>query len=151
MASGKQRRKAIKAKRSVNKAKAEAQKPACEPNPLPSGSAPVNEALLAPNNSYGAPDFVYRGHYLDTAFTCGNCGKEEIWTANQQKWWFEVAKGFAYSTAKLCRACRALVRAQKDESRRAHREGAARKKAASPVTPNRRGAEAQRNPRRGKQ
>ena len=127
MASGKQRRKAIKAKRLVNKAKADAQKPACKPNPLPSGSAPVNEASLAPNNSYGAPDFVHRGYYLDMAFTCGNCGKEEIWTASQQKWWYEVAKGFAYSTAKQCRACRALVRAQKDESRRAHREGLARK------------------------
>jgi phage terminase large subunit GpA-like protein len=94
----------------------------------------VNEALLAPNNSYGAPVFVYRGHYLDTEFTCENCGKEQIWTATQQKWWYEVAKGFAYSTAKLCRACRALVRAHKDESRRISLAGLARKKARSQGT-----------------
>lgn len=103
------------------------QAPARESTAKSTGSAPVNEALLAPNNSYGAPAFVSRGYYLDTAFRCGNCGKEEIWTSTQQKWWYEVAKGFAYSTAKLCRACRALVRAQKDESRRVHREGLARK------------------------
>ena len=134
MASGRQRREVIKAKRAVRKSKAAARKPARASKPLPAGSAPVNEALLAPNNSYGAPAFVYRGHYLDTAFTCENCGKEQIWTATQQKWWYEVAKGFAYSTAKLCRACRALVRAHKDESRRMSLAGAARKKARSQGT-----------------
>jgi len=114
------------AKRKADRKKTAA-KPKPEAVPLPAGSAPVDATLLAPNNSYGAPAFVYRGHYLDTEFVCGNCGKAEIWTAAQQKWWYEVAKGFAYSTAKLCRACRALVRAQKDESRRVHREGLARK------------------------
>ena len=90
----------------------------------------MNEALLAPVNSYGAPAFVYRGHYVDTAFRCGNCGREEVWTATQQKWWYEVAKGFVYSTAILCRACRALVRARKEQSRQVSLEGLARKKAA---------------------
>jgi hypothetical protein len=99
MASGKQRRSIIKAKRTVRKAKAEALKPARAPKPVPAGSAPVNEVLLAPYKSYGAPQFVYRGHYLDTAFTCQNCGSEEIWTATQQKWWYERAKGYVYSTA----------------------------------------------------
>jgi hypothetical protein len=62
MASGKQRRSIIKAKRTVRKAKAEALKPARAPKPVPAGSAPVNEVLLAPYKSYGAPQFVYRGH-----------------------------------------------------------------------------------------
>ena len=128
MGSGKQRRSIIKAKRTVRRAKAEALKPVRAPKPLPPGSAPVNEALLAPNNSYGAPDFVYRGHYLDIPFTCAGCGKEEIWTATQQKWWYEVAKGFVYSIAKLCRNCRRKAREQSAESRREHLEGIARKK-----------------------
>ena len=181
MASGKQRRSIIKARRTVRRAKAEALKLAPAPKPLPAGSAPVNEALLAPNDSYAsaeggavpaglpvgatpertiarrtayvcapprshprkrgpcstfrrAPDFVYRGHYLDKPFTCAGCGKEEIWTATQQKWWYEVAKGFVYSIAKLCRNCRRQVQAQKNESRRVHLEGIARKKAGARIT-----------------
>jgi hypothetical protein len=125
MTSGKQRRAEIKNRRAMLKAKAIVKRP---PKPPPMGTAPVNEALLAPNNSYGAPQFVYRGYYLDLPFTCHGCGKEEVWSATQQKWWYEVAKGFAYSTAKLCRTCRREVRARSQESRRLHLEGLARKK-----------------------
>ena len=125
MRSGKQRRVEIRKKRVARKAKAAEKRP---PKPLPAGTAPVNEALLAPNNSYGAPQFVYRGYYLDLPFVCQGCGKEEVWTATQQKWWYEVAKGFAYSTAKFCRACRRETRNRSDESRRLHLEGLARKK-----------------------
>jgi len=125
MSSGKQRRAEIKKRRALRKAKTAGKR---TPKPLPTGTAPVNEALLAPNNSYGAPQFVYRGYYLDLPFVCHGCGKEEVWTATQQKWWYEVAKGFAYSTAKLCRTCRREARARSDESRRLHLEGLARKK-----------------------
>ena len=88
---------------------------------------PVNEALLAPNNSYGAPDFVYRGYYVDRPFRCVDCGKEEVWTGTQQKWWYEVAKGFVYTTAVRCRLCRRKKREQSAESRRVHLEGLERK------------------------
>ena len=47
------------------------------------------------------PDF-----YLDLPFTCRDCGSKEIWTAKQQKWWYEVAQGSIYSRAIRCRACR---------------------------------------------
>ena len=125
MSSGKQRRAEIKKRRALRKVEAIVKPP---PKPPPMGTAPVNEASLAPNNSYGAPQFVYRGYYLDLPFLCHGCGKEEVWTATQQKWWYEVAKGFAYSTAKLCRTCRREARARSDESRRLHLEGLARKK-----------------------
>ena len=128
MKSGKLKAAEIRQKRVTRKAKAAAEK-LPRPKPLPTGSAPVNAALLAPNNSYGFPEFVHRGYYLDLPFSCQGCGKEEVWTATQQKWWYEVAKGFAYSTAKLCRACRRQARARSDESRRLHLEGIARKKA----------------------
>ena len=78
----------------------------------------VNESALAPNNSYGAPKFVYRGYYVDIPFKCRECGKDEVWTAQQQKWWYEVAKGFAYSTAVCCRACRRKEQARKAQARR---------------------------------
>ena len=69
-------------------------------------TAPCNPALLAPDNSYGAPAFVARGYYVDSAFQCVDCKTAEMWRATQQKWWYEVAKGAVYSTAKYCITCR---------------------------------------------
>ena len=66
---------------------------------------PVNPAELAPYN-YDSPDFVARGFYADRPFVCEKCGEPQVWTAEQQKWWYEVAKGSIYSIAKRCRACR---------------------------------------------
>ena len=77
----------------------------------------VNESALKPANSYGAPQFVSRGYYEDVPFRCKICGKDEIWTAMQQKWWYEVAKGFIYSTAVRCRACRRKEQARKKDAR----------------------------------
>jgi hypothetical protein len=88
----------------------------------------VNVEKLAPNNSYGTPDFVARGYYVDKPFTCEGCGLDQVWTATQQKWWYEVAKGYVYSTAKLCRSCRRCERERRSEARRIHLEGVARKK-----------------------
>lgn len=76
---------------------------------------PVNLANLAPNNSYGVPEFVARGTYRDLPFACKDCGKPQVWTAAQQKWWYESAKGFAYSTATRCRPCRKRRRGEKVE------------------------------------
>jgi hypothetical protein len=61
----------------------------------------------APNNSYG-PAKLY---YEDLEFTCRDCGSDQVWTARQQQWWYEVAKGPIYSTAVRCRACRQARRA----------------------------------------
>jgi hypothetical protein len=99
---------------------------------LPPGAVAVNESLLAPYNSYGAPDYVIRGYYIDTPFRCASCGKEEIWKAAQQKWWYEVAKGYVYSTAKLCRNCRRSEQARKAQARQTHLNGLASKKSAKP-------------------
>ena len=82
----------------------------------PSEEVRVNESALAPYNSYGAPDFVRAGRYSDRPFRCRDCGKSEIWTARQQKWWYEVAKGYVYSTAVRCRACRRADRARRGKS-----------------------------------
>jgi hypothetical protein len=130
MKSGKQRRQEISARRKKLKLKHAVMAKPLERAPLPSRLIPVNEALLAPNNSYGAPEFVGRGYYVDRPFRCVDCGKEEIWTGTQQKWWYEVAKGFAYSTAVRCRICRRKKRDQSAESRRIHLEGIERKKLA---------------------
>ena len=93
---------------------------------LPAGAVPAERALLAPYNSYGEPAFARRGYYLDTPFRCVGCGVEQVWTAAQQKWWYEVAKGYPYSLAKQCRACRRARQDRSAASRRVHLEGLAR-------------------------
>ena len=54
-----------------------------------------------PNGSYNPPT-VYR----DFDFTCRDCGTVETWTAKQQQWWYEVAKGEVQSRAVRCHECR---------------------------------------------
>lgn len=85
---------------------------------LPVNVVACDANALGVYNSYGVPAFVERGYYVDTAFTCKDCGKQEIWTAAQQKWWYEIAKGYVYSFAVRCRECRKLKRAQKQQAKR---------------------------------
>lgn len=125
MKSGKQRRLEIKARR-LERAKRRAAGKLDGFGLQRSERIPVDFSQLAPTNSYGVPDF-----YEDIAFACRDCGKEEVWTAKQQKWWHEVAKGNIDSTAVRCRACRKVERERKAEARRVHLEGVARKNALS--------------------
>jgi len=68
----------------------------------PPGAVRADPEQLAHINTYGS----LPAYYIDKPFTCRDCGVEEIWTAEQQKWWYEVAKGHIDSTAVRCRACR---------------------------------------------
>jgi hypothetical protein len=91
------------------------------------GLVRVNVAALAPYNSYGVPAFVARGYYQDLPFDCAKCRAPQVWRAWQQKWWYEVAKGYVDSTAKLCRPCRRREQARRADARRVHLEGLQRK------------------------
>ena len=91
-------------------------------------SVRVNVSALRPYNSYGTPAFVARGYYEDVGFSCADCGSSEVWRATQQKWWYEVAKGYVYSGPKLCRPCRRREQSRKAQARRIHLEGIACKK-----------------------
>ena len=71
-------------------------------NALPEDAVIADLSQQVPNNSYGAPVLFY----VDKPFTCIDCGKNEIWTAQQQQWYYEVAKGSLYATAVRCRSCR---------------------------------------------
>ena len=63
---------------------------------------PADHAKLDHINTYGAlPDF-----YIDRPFSCRNCGKWEIWTAQAQKWYYEEAKGHIDAKAVECHDCR---------------------------------------------
>ncbi len=68
---------------------------------MPEGAIPADLAQQVPNNSYSPPLY-----YVDYPFKCVDCGSEEVWTAEQQKWYYEVAKGPIQAGAIRCRACR---------------------------------------------
>lgn len=78
---------------------------------IPKDAIPADLSQQAPNNSYGPPLY-----YRDYEFICVDCGIPQIWTAEQQKWWYEVAKGSIYSGAKRCRACRVARRKAQQET-----------------------------------
>ena len=124
MNSNKQRRKELKAARSQRAKHQKQAKIAWQKRP-PSGAIAVDHSKLAPNNSYTLPP----DYYTDQPFTCRDCGVEEVWTAERQQWWCEVAKGSIFSTAIRCRACRKVERDRKAEARRIHLEGVAKKRA----------------------
>lgn len=85
-------------------------------------SVVADHSELLHNNTYGPlPNF-----YVDIAFTCRDCGSEEIWTAKQQKWWYEIAKGHIDSTAIRCRSCRNKIKAEKEQQKK-HMEEMAQK------------------------
>ena len=64
---------------------------------------------MANNNTYGPLPHYYK----DIKFTCKDCRSPAIYTAAQQKWWYEVAKGHIHSTASRCTNCRADRQAAK--------------------------------------
>ena len=69
---------------------------------LPPGAVLADHDELRHINTYGALPL----YYVDKPFVCRDCGVEEVWSAEQQKWWYETAKGHIDSTAVRCRDCR---------------------------------------------
>ena len=127
--SGRQRAEEIAVRRRQRTAQQQ-EKQAGEIHPAYEGeqvTAPVNASLLADDNSYGVPEFVGRGNYVDRKFTCNDCGKEEVWHATQQKWWYEVAKGGVWTVAVRCRPCRRRERDRAAAHKRRSEEGLLRK------------------------
>ncbi|NTW56665.1 MAG: hypothetical protein HGB20_06440 [Chlorobiaceae bacterium] len=61
-----------------------------------------DKSKLAHINTYvQLPEF-----YIDMPFTCRDCGKEEIWKAADQKWYYEEMKGHIDARAVRCHDCR---------------------------------------------
>lgn len=103
------------------------------PDPLQArlpGRVLVCPERLRPSNSYGDPEFVRRGYYEDLPFRCVDCGAEGVWSAERQRWWYEVAKGDVFTTARRCAACRAAERERRIRARQVHLAGLMRKAAA---------------------
>jgi len=92
----------------------------------------IDPSRLNKGNSYSlAPLFcAYENeshYYKDIIFSCRDCGKECLWTAENQKWWYEEIQGSINTIATRCLACRIKERERKTEARRASKEGMQRK------------------------
>jgi Probable zinc-ribbon domain len=129
MKSGKQRRIELKAKKQarIEKRNNPVIQPVTTAWAAEKGWIPIDRTAFAPHNSHDVPDFVQLGYYFDRPFDCVGCNSPEIWTAAQQKWWYEEAKGNLFSIAKLCRSCRQKEQDRRAEARRIHLEGIAAK------------------------
>lgn len=89
----------------------------------PYGAVLADPQELGHNNTYGRlPRF-----YFDKLVVCRECGAEEVWPAERQKWWYEVTKGDINTDAVLCRTCREREKQRKEEARRVHLEGLKKK------------------------
>ena len=107
MNSNKQKKKQLKAKR---KQKAEKNR-VKNLNHLAYGRVWADHSQLTHINSYGGlPDY-----YEGKDFTCRDCGVDDMWTANQQKFYFEECKGHIDSLAVRCNACRNILKLAKKE------------------------------------
>lgn len=126
--SGKQRRAQIKAARKRRQGDRSSQSMQISRQlPHPLGTVPVSVNRLRPSNSYGVPLFVERGYYEDKPFSCVDCGVAGVWMADRQRWWYEVAQGDVFTTARRCSPCRAKERARREAARLISQEGFTRK------------------------
>lgn len=120
MKSGKQKAKEIKRRRDAKKL-ARIQK----------GKVRINTPILADWSKLKSPSCMpnFPTYYFDREFTCKDCGKVDVWTPLQQKWWYEQVGGNIETTAIRCRPCRIKERIRKAEARRIHLEGIKNKNA----------------------
>ncbi|KAB8189697.1 hypothetical protein FKV24_009060 [Lysobacter maris] len=72
------------------------------PPPVVGGVATDRELLARYNNTYD----LLPAFYFDRPFTCRDCGEAQVWTAKQQKWWYEEVRAPIDSEAVRCRRCR---------------------------------------------
>jgi hypothetical protein len=121
MKSGRQRRDEILERRRhrVRISKRTSFAPWREPDRVPAGAIPAEQANLLHDRTYGPrPRF-----YVDEPFTCIECGTQEVWRAADQKWWYEQAKAKIATRANRCSTCRRKRRMRRSQERRIHIEG----------------------------
>lgn len=122
MKSGKQRKAEIKKSRLERIAKRDSRVNPFKP-PIPEWAIPVNPEEIVYHSTYiDIPLF-----YVDKEFVCKDCSASEVWTAKQQKWWYETAKGNFETTAVRCRACRDKQKFARDAQKK-HMEEVAKRK-----------------------
>ncbi len=74
------------------------------------GAEPADQHLLQRHHAQ-PPCIGFPAFYVDRPFRCRDCGAQEVWTAKQQKWWFETIGAHLDSGAARCMPCRRQRRA----------------------------------------
>ena len=89
----------------------------------PPGAVMADPLQLTHNNTYGLlPRF-----YVDKVVECRQCGKEEVWPAERQKWWYRSREGQHQYSGRAVSFLPCGREGTKDEARRVHLEGVERK------------------------
>lgn len=125
MKSNKQKRKEIKDKRLKKSQKLSKEIDVYSSRKIPEGAVLANKEVLVLYNDSPFP--VYPRFYIDRPFICKDCGSHEVWTAKQQKWWYEIVGGKLEQIAIRCRPCRKKENERKASARKVHLDGLAKK------------------------
>ena len=65
-------------------------------------------------NTYG----IEPKYYYDVVYTCLDCRQKVIWSAEEQKYWYEELGKNTNSKAVRCQICRCHIQAIKEEQKR---------------------------------
>ena len=66
---------------------------------------PKNALAANPDAQNHQGGYSEKFFYQDIHYTCAGCGRPGVWTAQQQKKYFEVQKGNIYNAPKWCYKC----------------------------------------------
>jgi len=82
----------------------------------------IPEGALAgdPDKQVGGEGFAAKYFYLDIIYVCRGCGRKGVWTAAQQKRYFEVQKGNIYNEPTWCYECHADRMKKKEAAQDSH-------------------------------
>jgi hypothetical protein len=75
------------------------------PDQVPADAIPASLDVIARWRS-SCSTFSRNPFYRDIHFKCEDCGKNSMWTAQEQRHWYEVLRGSPYSEARRCLQCR---------------------------------------------
>ena len=84
-----------------------------DPNEIPASAIPVDPHRINLGGSYFRPTY-----FEDLEFVCRDCGKAQVWKAEDQAWYYETSGAPYYSTAVRCHICRKAEQAKKMEARK---------------------------------
>ena len=79
---------------------------------IPSDAIPADPDMQ--NHSGG---YSIKYYYQDIHYKCAGCGKEGVWTAEQQKKYFEKQKGNIYNQPKWCHDCHVKRMSKRSDDR----------------------------------
>ena len=79
---------------------------------IPEGSLPANADEQNHRGGYAA-----KFSFTDIHYPCAGCQKNEVWTAQQQKRYFEEQRGNIYNRPKWCYECHSKRMKEKKETK----------------------------------